>query len=98
MHEAGDTGIEVQMNDSDLLGTFHASARVTREKSSRAPRCVRAHMDNGAQMNLLRTSLLLPETRAAMKVLERKSDHIVIKSNGVVIGETLEAVLIEFTL
>ena len=98
MHEAGDTGIEVQMNDSDLLGTFHASARITREKSSRAPRCVRAHMDNGAQMNLLRTSLLLPETRAAMKVLDRKSDRIVIQTNGVVIGESLEAVLIEFTL
>jgi hypothetical protein len=87
-----------QMNDSDSLGTFYAAARVTREQTTRAPRCVRAHLDNGAQMNLLRTSLLLPNTRAALKILKRQIDPIEITTNGKVIGNSVESVLLEFSL
>jgi hypothetical protein len=86
------------MNDSNKLGTFYASARVTREKESRAPRCMRVHLDNGAQMNLIRTDLLMASTRAALKVLARRAEPMVISANNVIIGTSKESVYLEFSL
>ena len=88
----------VQMNESNELGSFYATARVERYDKSRAPRCVSAHMDNGAEMNLIRSSLIMENTKAELACLSRREDALTISNNGIVIGESKGSVLLRFTL
>ena len=55
-------------------------------------------MDNGSEENLIRADLLMEKTRAALKILDRRSDCFNIVNNGVVIGTVKEKVLIQFKL
>jgi hypothetical protein len=77
---------------------FYASARVARATSKRAPKCVSTHMDNGAELNLIRPDIIMPGTRAALKVLDSQDEIVELRNNGSVIGTTSKKVLLEFAL
>ena len=89
---------EVQTNESNTLGSFYATARIDREDSKRKARCVAAHMDNGAEMNLIRADLLMKETKAAVKIIDYRLTPIEISNNGIKIGEAKQEVQLTFSL
>ena len=82
--------------------SFRAVARVLREKVSMkiAPRIIRALMDPGAELNLIRQELLNINSceERRLKVHAREQVQIILMNNAVEIGRVKEAVYLSFSL
>jgi hypothetical protein len=81
--------------------SFRAIARVQRESSKArvAPRVLRTLMDPGAELNLVRSSLLNAKgSEQKIKIHARQQDELILTNNGKEIGRVREAVFLTFAL
>jgi hypothetical protein len=81
--------------------SFRAVARVQRECEKRrvTPRVLRTLLDPGAELNLIRTTLLNAKgIEQKIKIHERQNDELILTNNGKEIGRVREAVFLSFTL
>jgi hypothetical protein len=80
--------------------TFYAIARIEREHMGRSPRCTRTLMDTGADMNIIRASIVndFVDSRAAVSVVQKRENAIILTNNGKPIGSSTHEVQLNFTL
>ncbi len=81
--------------------SFRSIARLQREsgKSNAAPRIVKTLMDPGAELNLVRSSLLTAKSdKKKILIHAREPCEIILTNNGKEIGRVLEAVHLSFVL
>ena len=80
---------------------FHAIARVARESARKRvlPKVFNVLMDPGAELNLVRQSLVTcGSSEKKLRIHARQSTDVVLQNNGVEIGRVTEAVYLSFRL
>ena len=80
---------------------FHAVARVPREsiRPSATPKIFNVLMDPGAELNLVRGSLIASKSKdAKLKIHARQPTEVVLLNNGKEVGRVVEAVYLSFQL
>jgi hypothetical protein len=102
---AGELRVEsfiIKERCEENYASFKAIARIKRErdKAKYAPRIVRALMDPGAELNLIRAEVLNAESCATrrLKIHAREATNVTLLNNGVEIGRVQEAVYLTFAL
>ncbi len=81
--------------------SFHAVARVLREatRSRATPKVFNVLMDPGAELNLVRRSLIASNTKdTKLKIHARQETEVILMNNGKEIGTVTEAVYLSFRL
>ncbi len=87
------------MGASGVTTAFHAIGRFKRNVTKRAPRTARVLMDPGADVNLIRTSVVMGASKASiLKVLNTRHTPTDLFNNGVKIGHVDTEYELEFTL
>lgn len=87
------------MGATGVTTAFHAIGRFTRNVAKRAPRTARVLMDPGADINLVRTSMVTGMSKAStLKVLNTRHSPTDLFNNGVNIGHVENEYELEFTL
>ena len=99
---AGVNTINIKQRAAEGHESFRAIARMKREKETTkiAPRIIRALMDPGAELNLIREELLNSKScsERKLKVHAREQVQVTLCNNGVEIGRVNEAVYLSFCL
>jgi hypothetical protein len=76
-----------EMGATGMTTAFHATGRFARNIASRAPRSAKVLMDPGADVNLIRTSIVTGVTKSStLKVLSTRHSPTDLFNNGVKIG------------
>jgi hypothetical protein len=78
--------------------SFRAIARICRDKSKVLPRVTKSLMDPGAELNLIRKSLIDTSGFGKFKIHARKQVEVSLLNNGKHIGTVYEAVYLSFCL
>jgi hypothetical protein len=87
------------MGATGTTTAFHAIGRFTRDATKRAPRTARVLMDPGADVNLIRTSIVTGASKSStLKVLNTRKSPTDLFNNGVKIGHVDNEYELEFTL
>ncbi len=88
-----------EMGATGMTTAFHATGRFARNIASRAPRSAKVLMDPGADVNLIRTSVVTGVTKSStLKVLSTRHSPTDLFNNGIKIGHVKNEHELEFKL